>query len=366
VIHTLPIRDTPAIPVATFRSPPNPLLVLDIDGTDGGGQMLRTALSLAALSGEPFRMRSIRGARPTPGLRPQHLGAVEVAARACDATVAGATVGADTIEFTPGPVSGGTLTYHTGTAASVTLLFDTLLPLAAALDSPLDVTVTGGTDVKWSPPFDFFRDVKLPVLGRMGLEAEVTLHRRGFYPVGGGRATLRVSPSTPARTALTERGPLAGAVVHSIASTHLEGSEVADRQATAAADVLRAAGCPAVETRVSYSPADSPGSACVVAVDYGVVEVGFGTLGERGKPAETVGREAAGAWSAFHAGAGVVDDHLADQLMVPLALGGGTLRAPRRTAHIETNAAVIRAFGYDLSVEEDADGVEVSATGSRT
>ncbi|WP_380674314.1 RNA 3'-terminal phosphate cyclase [Salinigranum sp. GCM10025319] len=167
---------------------------LDLDGSDGGGQLLRTALTLACLSERAFEMTGIRADRPTSGVRPQHLACVEAAATLTEATVEGDAVGSETLTFRPTRPPKGDTSVDVGTAGSVALVFDTVLPLAVGLDAPVSVTATGGTDVKWAPTFDYLRRVKLPLLARYGLAAAVDLHRRGFYPVGGGEATLHVAP----------------------------------------------------------------------------------------------------------------------------------------------------------------------------
>ena len=170
--------------------------MLEIDGGDGGGQVVRTAVTLSALSGRAVTVGDVRGARSTPGMRPQHVAAVEAAAALCSATVEGATTGADALVFDPGPLRADDVAVDVGTAGSVPLVFDTVLPLAAALAEPATVTATGGTDVEWSPPVDYLRRVKLPLLSMAGLEADLSVDGRGFYPVGGGEATLSLSPSS--------------------------------------------------------------------------------------------------------------------------------------------------------------------------
>lgn len=348
--------------------------MLELDGGDGGGQLVRTALSLAAVTGEGFRMENVRGGRSEPGLRPQHLAAVRAVAAACDATVEGAEPGAETLTVRPGDLGGGTVAVDVGTAGSLTLVFDALLPVATALEGPLSLAATGGTDVKWSPPVDYYRRVKLPLLRERGFAAAVDVDRRGFYPAGGGAATLRLYPTSPPPLAATDRGDLRGWRVYSVASTDLADGSVAERQAEAAAERLAAGGgedvatdgdaaadgeadgVPVVERTVTYADAASPGSAVVVRADCGATTAGFDALGERGRPAEAVGRAAADAALDFAAGGGAVDRHMADQVVVLLALVGGRVRVPALTDHVATNLEVVSAFGFDVAVEETDDG----------
>jgi len=330
--------------------------MLDLDGSEGGGQLLRTALSLSAVETTPFRMTGVRGSRPEPGLRPQHLTAVETVAAVTDAEVTGAELGSEELTFEPGPPTGGDYEADVGTAGSVTLLFDALLPVSVAVEAPLAVRARGGTDVQWSPPLDYARRVKLPLLRRHGIHAVVDPRRRGFYPAGGGDATLRLAPSSPSSPSLTDRAPLAGARVYSVASAGLADDDVAERQASEAARLLSADGVDVVRRSAAYATADSPGSALVVRLDYSGGVAGFDALGEPGKPAETVAVEAVEQALSFRKGSGAVDDHLADQLLPLLALAGGEVAVPRVTDHVHASLEIVRAFGRDVALDSRADG----------
>ena len=335
--------------------------MLDIDGTDGGGQILRTALSLAVVTDTSFRIESIRGSRPTPGLRPQHLAAVELTAACCDAELSGAEIGSDTLEFEPGDERQTTLTADVETAGSLTLLFDTVLPIGAVESSSFEVETTGGTDVKWAPTMAYYRRVKLPLLARFGLDASVTVERSGFYPVGGGAATLRTAPSSLAPISLDQRGTLETVGIYSIASESLSKQEVADRQASRAEDLLYDSDFPASVERADYVPVQSPGSALLVRGVYAETLLGADALGERGRPSEEVAQLAVDRFRAAH-GTGVpVDEHMADQLLIFLALAGGDVRLPALTDHVRTNLDVLQAFGSDIELTE-GDQPRVTAT----
>lgn len=335
--------------------------MLELDGSAGGGQLLRTALSLSAVAGEPFRMTDVRGGRETPGLRPQHVAAVRAMAEVVDAEVSDVDVGSDDITFEPGAPAGGTYEVDIGTAGSATLLADAILPLSTRLAEPLAVRVVGGTDVKWSPPVDALRFVKLPLLRRAGLQASVEVDRRGFYPAGGGAVTLRLAPSTLRPLALTDRGELAGARVYSVASASLAENDVAGRQASAARERLEGAGVEVLEWSATHAATRSPGSAVVVRLDYEGSLAGFDALGERGRPAEDVAGDAVDAALAFDDGPGAVDAHLADQLVVVLALAGGAVDVPVVTDHAETSVELVRAFGYDVAIEDRDGGHRLTA-----
>ncbi|WP_266079615.1 RNA 3'-terminal phosphate cyclase [Haladaptatus caseinilyticus] len=325
-----------------------------LDGSSGGGQLLRSAVSLSALSGEPFRMTGIRTNRSNPGLRPQHLAAVRAVARVCNAELYGDAVGSEAVSFRPKAVEGNRFEIDVGTAGSTTLVFDTLLPLAVSLDRPLAVTVTGGTDVRWSPTIDYFREVKLPLCRQFGLQVGIDSSRTGYYPSGGGEATLWLAPSSFSRIELADRGSLSGVRIYSKASTSLAQRNVAERQLETAYTHLRAAGHSVLERRTTYAKSNSPGTSLLVRADYDsdgrYSLAGFDVVGERGVPAEDIAKRAVSAFSAFHSGRGVVDVNMADQLLVFLALAGGRVTVPRVSEHVETSLELLSAFGYDVSL----------------
>lgn len=343
--------------------------MLELDGSDGGGQLVRTALSLSALTATPFEMDGVRGERSTPGLGAQHLAGVEAVAAVTDADVETGdedggepAVGTESFVFEPGPVAGGEYAVDIGTAGSVTLLVDAVLPLATALDEPLRLTVVGGTDVAWSPPVDYLRHVKLPLLRGHGLQASLSVERRGFYPEGGGAVTLQVAPSSlmPVAPVSASRET---ARIYSTASDDLASDWVADRQVAAATGLLEDAGVEVVQRVAGYWTSRSTGSALVVQLDGGsdAAPVGFGALGAQGRPAEDVAEDAVEAALSFRAGPGAVDGHMADQLVPYLALAGGEVAIPAVTDHVETVVALVEAFGYEVGIDRRAEGAVVSA-----
>ncbi|ELY68042.1 RNA 3'-terminal phosphate cyclase [Natrinema versiforme] len=349
----------------------------ELDGSSAGGQFVRTALALSVLENEPVRLEHVRGDRSTPGLRHQHLAVLETMAALCDADVSGDELGSETIEFDPGlepddaggrpadgpggRLEGGSYTVDIGTAGSTTLLCNALLPLATILESPLSVTVTGGTDVAWSPPLDYLRYVTLPLVRRFGVEAACEVDRRGFYPDGGGTVTLRIAPSSLEPIELTERGPLEGLRLYTTESESLADRDVASRQAAGALERLDSASDLELTERCETTAASpSPGSALVLRVDHGTGVAGFAALGERGKPAERVGEDAADAANRFLEGAAPVDRHMADQLLGFLALAGGQVRIPAVTDHVETRCALLEEFGAKIDLEREVETAVVS------
>lgn len=317
--------------------------------------MLRSALSMSAVTGEDFLIRSIRGSRPDPGLKRQHLEAVKAASRICNAEVSGLELGSTRLEFRPDPsLDPSPFTSNIGTAGSITLLVDTLLPVTSQLNDGFRFTARGGTDVKWSPSFSYLREVKLPLLSRFGVEASVELERTGFYPAGNGKATLSTEPHSLEEIELVERGELQRFEVYSRASRDLENRDVADRQADEAARRLKNSHVSAgLEKDVRYVDADSTGSVLLVKAVYENSVAGFDALGERDKRSETVAGEAVDGFKSFHSSGAAVDRYMSDQLLVFLAIAGGELKIPEITDHVQTNIEVLESFGRRIETGID-------------
>ncbi|MGM0372464.1 MAG: RNA 3'-terminal phosphate cyclase [Halobacteriota archaeon] len=332
-----------------------------IDGRAGGGQLVRLAVALAAMAGVPVRIDHIRGARDQPGLRPQHVTAIRTIGALTDADYEGADVGSETVIFRPGQIVGGEIDADVGTAGSISLVFDAALPLAMATDTQFSVHATGGTDVKWSPPIGYHRFVKLPFLRRFGLVAEISVERRGFYPQGGGLATLSVSPSDIAPINCVERGALEAVTIHSIATADLQEAEVPKRQANGARDALEGEIDVPIATSIESVQSHSTGTVVLVVAEYEHSVAGFDALGEPGWPAEDVGEAAAQEFRQFHQATGAVDRHLADQLLPFLARGGGSITTPTLTDHVRSSRTLLETFGYEIEVQTDAERTRISA-----
>ena len=316
--------------------------MIQIDGGqgEGGGQILRTVLTLAAVRGLPIRIQAIRAGRRTPGLHAQHLTAVKALAAICGADVEGARLGSQTLTFAPGPVRPGEYRFEVGTAGSAVLVLQAvLLPLALA-GGPSRITLVGGTHVPGSPSAEYVQAVFLPCLVRMGVHANLQILRWGFYPKGGGQLVLDTGGHAVLRPlALVHRdGPLSVRGVSTVAGLP---RGIADRQRAHALERLEAVGQGAV-IEVGEVLASDPGSALFLAGHTTGSCGGFSALGARGKRAETVADEAVEALLEF-AGTDVgCDPHLADQLVVPMALAAGTSRdtAGRLTPHLTTALAL--------------------------
>ena len=336
--------------------------MLTIDGAygEGGGQILRTTLTLAAMLNRPVRIKNIRANRKNPGLAAQHLTAVRAAAAVCQADLSGDQLKSTELIFkprtspTPGVYRFDVTEARTGgSAGAATLVFQTIfLPLALAPGAS-QVTIRGGTHVPWSPPFHYLRDVYLPLVAGLGLQAEVTLSAWGWYPAGNGEIKADI-PGRPPESKLQFGPPIAailrserGALkqVKGLAVASSLPAHIAQRIRNRAVNVLTQHGLrAAIEPHLARS--DSPGAGIFLTAEYEFSRAGFAALGEKGKPSERVADEAVNALLAFHQSQAVLDAHLADQLILPVALSGQpvALRVERLTPHALTNLWVVEQF----------------------
>ncbi|MGD8699159.1 MAG: RNA 3'-terminal phosphate cyclase [Gemmatimonadales bacterium] len=318
--------------------------MIEIDGAhgEGGGAILRQALGMAAYAGVPVRIVNIRAGRPRPGLAPQHVKAVEAVAELCGARVEGLERSSTEVSFEPGEMKPGVFSFDIGTAGSTTLLLQTLLLPCLMHPGEFEFRLTGGTDVPWSPPADYMKHVTLRALASFGA-GELNMHRRGYYPKGGGRILARLlGGSGSEESALDNMQPGEITAIKGIshAAAPLQERHVAERQADAADHLLRRLGCP-VEIAVEYSHSACLGSGVTLWTesDRGP-PLGGTALGARDKPADVVGREAAKALMNCM-GAGVaVDRHLADQLIPFMAVNGGALFTSEVSSHLRSNIYV--------------------------
>ncbi len=328
--------------------------MIELDGStgEGGGQILRTSLTLSMITGQAFRIRNIRANREPPGLRRQHLSAVRAAAIACGATVSDAEVGSTSLEFTPGRISGGVYDFDIGTAGSTTLVLQTLIPALLFAEQPTAVTVTGGTHNPKAPPAEFLQQAYCRVLAAMGADVEINIERYGFYPAGGGSISANVWPCKQLRQLdLLDRGGLRQAYAQAIAARLP--AQVAQRQYATVRNLL---GWDGEQLRPVLAPSSaSPGNAILLTIESEAVTEVFSAIGDRGVRAESVAREAALEARRYLASGAAVGEHLGDQLMLPFALaGGGAYTLDHVSQHAITNAEVITHFlPVSIGFEQD-------------
>lgn len=321
---------------------------IEIDGAlgEGGGQVLRSALSLSLMTGRAFRLSHIRANRDQPGLRPQHLAAVQAAVQVCNAEVSGDRLGSAQIHFVPGRVRSGDYFFDIGTAGATSLVLQTLLlPLALAPGESC-VTVRGGTHVPWSPCFHYLDWQWRPFLDRLRVPFTLTMPMAGFYPQGGGELRARIPGSAqPQGLSVGKRGALRRIRgLSAVANLPLEIAERQRDRARCRLQALRPETTPALD--LADLPARSRGTVLVLLAEFEAGQACCFALGARGKRAEKVADEAVDELASFLRSDGAVDPWLADQLLLPLAIvdRNSALRTSRVTRHLLTNAQVIRLF----------------------
>jgi RNA 3'-phosphate cyclase len=328
--------------------------MIHLDGSygEGGGQILRTALVLSLLTGEPFRIEDIRRGRPQPGLKPQHAHILKALLMMSDSGVDTVQPGATELTFQPGSLRGGDYALEIGTAGAIPLFLQTILPVSLFAPASVRFTVTGGTDVRGAMSMDFWRLVLLPFLAPYAHSLELDVQRRGFYPKGGGRVQLRTTPLLNQENwrtgrdhlpplALAARGAFQRVQIASFATRDLREQRVATRQAAACQNRL---GLQPADVEVAHVESYSPGSVVTAVAVYAATQLGVCVLGERGKSSEQVGTEAADALRTEVAGAGTVDVHTADNLTLWAALFGGDYAVAEVSGHLATNVWTIEHF----------------------
>ena len=324
---------------------------VEIDGSygEGGGQILRTAVALSVITGKPVRIHRIRANRPNPGLRPQHLHGILALKELSNAGVKGAKVGSTVLEFVPGRAKPKHVKVPIKTAGSITLVLQALLPAMAFIGGSFEIT--GGTDVPWSPPVDYLRNVTLFALEKMGLRAEIELKRRGHYPKGGGLVTGSVEPWESKKPLVALEWNRVDSFAGISHATNLP-AHVVERQAKAAEEKLREFFNAPVEIETEVSRSLGPGSGIVVWAETDSLRLAGDALGKRGKPAEVVGREAAEELIEQLTPRKAADRFLGDQLIPFLAFAGGEIGVAEITNHLVTNVWVVERFlGRTFEVE---------------
>ena len=345
------------------------MIILDGSEGEGGGQIVRTALALSSLTGEPFRVTNIRQGRKDAGLKPQHVHCVRALQELCKAKADGVEVSSNELMYIPGKISAKTMTIDIGTAGSITLLLQAVLLPCMFGGRTHTLTLKGGTDTKWSMPIDYFTNVLVPQLRRFS-GIEVRRLKRGYYPKGGGHVELTIKPEIKRDDfetfdefiaalkqkafSQTKQGTLISIKGVSHASKSLEKAEVSERQARSAQQALQHLNVP-IEISAEYADTLSPGSGITLwatfshdskDIDvYNPIRLGADALGEQGKPSEDVGREAAEKLLKEIKSGAPVDQHLGDSLIPFIGLSRpSTLLMSEVTSHTQTNIRVAEVF----------------------
>ena len=333
--------------------------MLEIDGAhgEGGGQLLRTAVALSAIRSVPIRIVRIRAGRPTPGLAAQHVAALGAVAALCEGQVDGLEIGSQDVVFRPGAIVAGRHAFEVGTAGSATLVLQACLPVAFAAPGPVTLRIVGGTDVRWSPPIDYFARVFLPLLHSMRGHVTLEVFRRGYYPRGGGVVEAAIEPVRGwGPLSLRERAAMTR--VRGIAHVANLPDHIPKRMKHAAMRRLHGFADIKIEERVyAGEEAVGQGGAVVLWAEAGPTILGANSLAERGKSSERVGEEAAGSLRTEMESGASLDIHASDQLVVYLALARETSEFLVRevSGHLATMTWLIPQF-VPCSIRTSAQG----------
>jgi len=344
------------------------ITMLEIDGSEGegGGAMVRVAIALSTVTGKEIKITNIRANRSSPGLRAQHLTGIRAVAELCNAEVEGDEIHSKEIEFKPSEIQARKINVDVGTAGSITLVLQALMVPAVFAEDRIKVKITGGTDVKWSPPIDYLRYVTLPLLQRFGYDGKVEVEGRGYYPKGGGKVTTEFGPSELGEINLTERGKILSAGGISHAHKNLEKARVTRRQTRSARPLLyKRLSNEEVNSDIiikqEYCESPSYGSGLVLWAETENSVIGSDSLGEKGRTAERVGQEAVnGLLRELDSGA-PLDRWMGDQVVPYLALAGGAVKVSEITEHARTNVMLANKFGFDVRIK----GNEIRAVQKR-
>lgn len=317
--------------------------MITIDGSylEGGGQIIRTSVALSALTGKPVTIENIRANRTPPGLKPQHLTGVTSVGKLCNAEIKGAELGSSKLVFKPRQIKSNHMEIDVGTAGSVTLVLQALLPAAIHSKKEFSFNIIGGTHVRWSPTYEYFEKCFCWYLEKMGAKIKSEIIRYGFYPKGGGRVKIRVQPAKLKPLKILECGKFERTEVYSLASKTLEKRKVADRQLK---EFLKNYSNAVEKTESIYINSNSPGSAVYAQEVYENSRIGAVAVGERRKTSEQVGKECAERLLKEKEGESTVDSHMADQLIPYLAFYGGEFKVDSLTNHTKTNMWVCEQF----------------------
>lgn len=328
--------------------------LLEIDGSygEGGGQILRTSLAISTILNRPIRITKIRSKRKNPGLQPQHLKGIEALVEISGAKAEGARIGSESVTFLPGKIRSGQYHFDIGTAGSVTLLLQTLILPFCFAEGKSQLTIVGGTHVKWSPPFHYLSYVLFPMLSHMGINIKSGIERWGLYPKGGGKVWIEIEPPKAIKPiSLIERGCLKK--IKGISAVCNLDRHIAERQKNYIIErVKKELNLDFKEVEVLYNVKSSgKGSFLFVVVEFEKSIAGFSSLGEKGKRAEDVAEDVFISLKDFLESDGSIDPNLSDQLVPFMAFANGNSSFTTNiiTDHLLMNLWVISNF-LDLKI----------------
>ncbi len=335
---------------------------IEIDGSygEGGGQILRTAVALSAVTGKPCKIKNIRANRRSPGLKAQHLTALNAVGKLCDAEIKGNEPGSTEVEFTPHEIKGGSLSLNVGTAGSTALVLQALMVPAIHCGKPLDINIKGGTLNKWAPSMYYFQNVFLFLLRKIGYNADIIIKKHGFYPKGGGLVEAKIEPSMVRAMNWLESGKLLEVSGLCLSSNDLQEAKVAERMQKIARLGIFKEFQKSPKIRTEYVENESTGCGIGLAAVYGNSVIGADAIGEPGKRAEKVAKEVLEELIEAHSKGAALDKHMADQIIPYMALGTlndkkeSSVKVADITGHVRTNIWVVEKFlPVRFSIDEE-------------
>ncbi len=338
--------------------------MIEVDGSygEGGGQILRTSVALCAVLGKQVRIFNIRTNRPKPGLAQQHLMGLRAVQKLTNAEVEGFSLGSTEVIFRPKSLKGGRYNIDIGTAGSISLILQVVSLPASFADGPVELVISGGTDVQWSPPADYMRNVFYPIIGKMGVRARCELIRRGYYPKGGGQIKASFEPIKQLKPLdLSARGELKG--IYGNAHSNNLPLHVVEREVSSAKKVLKA-----YDTKIKQEVGRglSTGTGITLWSEYEKTILGASSLGAPGKKAEKVGAEAAGMLLKTMQAVGALDVHMGDQIIpyIGLAASRSKFSAGELSGHLMTNVHVVEdILGVKFRMNEEEQGYIIEVEG---
>jgi RNA 3'-terminal phosphate cyclase (ATP) len=335
-------------------------IVIDGSAGEGGGQILRTSLTLSCVTGKSLHIENIRAARRNPGLAKQHLSCVRAACQICNGWAQGATKGSQVLDFQPDPIRSGDYQFDIGSAGSASLVIQTILPALFLAEKPSTVTVTGGTHNPMAPPFDFLNETFLPAIKTAGFKGSCKLIKHGFFPAGGGKISFNIKPWQESKDKTIDLCRQSKETrIHARIYTAKLPEHVAQRQRK----LLLKSGLKMQNAEhIDVKDSDGPGNCAMIRLCSGECTTVFTAFGQRGRPSEQVISEVVALTKDFLAGEAAVDRFLADQLLIYMALAeAGSFTTNEISSHLKTNMEVIKKFlPVDFSVEHQNQNYRIS------